>query len=214
MKSNSERRAKLLANPNDRKHGTITGYQYGCRCERCMAAQRIYAAQRRQMLKDRLKSHKKPPKTFSDEELVQTREKPKRHLKTAKNRSDVCTVDELQKPMMGKPSVKAGYCLVCGRTEPLEQHHVVFRSAGTWVRDGVELKKPTLTLCGFGNNLYDDHGRMLCHGAAHHRLLHFRFVQGGDPLTGHWEYLFTNEPTKYETALDLDGWRRLGGNND
>ena len=30
--------AELRADPSDRRHGTATGYNYGCRCDRCRAA--------------------------------------------------------------------------------------------------------------------------------------------------------------------------------
>ena len=209
MKTRSQKLAELTANPDDRRHGTY-GYRLGCRCEKCKEAANEYFSNYRELRRMRLVSYKKPSKPVMDEKRVQANEKPKRHLRTAKNASDVCTVNEYDKALMGKPSVTADYCLVCGRVSPLEQHHVVFRSAGKWVREGVEVRKPTLTLCGFGNNLFDDHGRMLCHGAAHHRLLHFRYVPTQDGC-GHWEYLFTEEPTKYETALTLEGWRRVGG---
>lgn len=50
--SQAARRAALLAamaaNPADRRHGTRTGYVYGCRCVRCLAARRAYDADRRE----------------------------------------------------------------------------------------------------------------------------------------------------------------------
>lgn len=30
--------AGMRADPRDRRHGTVTGYNYGCRCGRCRAA--------------------------------------------------------------------------------------------------------------------------------------------------------------------------------
>ena len=132
----------------------------------------------------------------------------------------VTTLPAMYQPMMGKPSVRMARCAVCGRTWPLEQHHVVFRSAGKMFVEGREIEKPTITLCGFGNNLQDADGREYCHGLAHHRRLYFRWVEvrgleqplGGLPCPwegGHWEYLLLDEPADYLTALGMDGWRRL-----
>lgn len=118
---------------------------------------------------------------------------------------------ELQ-PMMGKPSIKMDRCAICGKTWPLNQHHIVKRSAGKMYRGGIELEKPTVTLCGSGN-------ASGCHGLAHQNRLHFRWVESlqpsgeyGLPMIrgGHWEYILLDEPTKYSKALEMDGWRRLG----
>ena len=128
--------------------------------------------------------------------------------------------------MMEGVTVKAGHCLVCGRVWPLNDHHVVWRSWGEVIDEkGKKAKKPTITLCGDGNNLHGlapDGTRVTwCHGKAHHRLLHFRWVKAApygseqerraNPAKtgGHWEYLETEEPTKYQEALALDGWRPL-----
>lgn len=124
----------------------------------------------------------------------------------------VNTVSELLQPLMGKPSVKADHCCVCGATHPLNNHHIVRRSAGKMYIGGVELKKPTVTLCGIGN-------ASGCHGLAHENRLHFRWVETrqaaieqGLPtiLAGHWEYKIFSEPIKYEKAIETKtGWRRL-----
>lgn len=113
------------------------------------------------------------------------------------------TLDRDLWPLMDGPSIKADACVVCGAIRPLNQHHVVRRSAGQLVKDGKPLPKPTLTLCGTGNILAALGGRPLCHGLAHHLMLHFRFAEG------RWEYLRTKEPTRYESALAMDGWAPL-----
>lgn len=69
------------------------------------------------------------------------------------------TLPEYLRPLMEGVTVRTTYCAVCGRTYPLNQHHVVRRGAGKMYRGGVEVEKPTVTLCGFGNNLHDDDGR-------------------------------------------------------
>ena len=122
----------------------------------------------------------------------------------------VTTLPAMYHPMMGKPSVRMARCAVCGRTWPLEQHHVVFRSAGKMFVEGREIEKPTITLCGFGNNLQDADGREYCHGLAHHRRLYFRWVDDDAiACAGHWEYIRLDEACDYLTALRMDGWRPL-----
>jgi hypothetical protein len=91
------------------------------------------------------------------------------------------------------------HCAICGRLHPIEQHHMVRRSAGELFRHGKKVPKPTITLCGFGNTLKDPDGRFYCHGMAHAHMLHFRF-------TDRLEFLITKEPTDYLTALSMDGW--------
>jgi len=85
---------------------------------------------------------------------------------------------------MSCPSLRPGFCVVCGRPYPTG-HHVVRRSRGG--HDG-----PVLDLCG--------HGTAGCHGAAEQLRLHFRH-------SGRWEYLRTARPTRYIDALELAGWR-------
>lgn len=130
----------------------------------------------------------------------------------------VTTLPEWLWPLMGGCTVKQSRCAVCGRAYPLNQHHVVYRSAGKMYRDGIEVPKPTITLCGNGNT-----GG--CHGKAHAHLLHFRWVKekiidksvkfqpSKTPFTvqgGHWEYLETDEPMGEFEALEVeDGWKRL-----
>lgn len=116
--------------------------------------------------------------------------------------TDVTTLDPIWQPLMDAPSIRADRCVVCGALRPLEQHHVVRRSQGQLVRDGLVVPKPTLTLCGAGNILSLG-GRPLCHGLAHHGLLHFRFRDG------RWEFLRTQQPIGYAGALELGGWAPL-----
>lgn len=131
----------------------------------------------------------------------------------------VTTLPQMWWPLMKSPSVETPCCAVCGRPYPLEKHHMVRRSAGKLYMAGVEVPKPTITLCGFGNNLSDADGRPYCHGLAHANRLHFRWVdadagQKGWYLThvtgGHLEYIVLDEPTPYLRALEMEGWRRVG----
>lgn len=134
----------------------------------------------------------------------------------------VITLPAILVPLMDAPSIRLERCAVCGRYHPLNQHHMVRRGAGKLYRAGIEVKKPTITLCGFGNNLRDADGRYYCHGLAHANMLHFRWVPeetvpgnfgnygrmaGG--IVGHLEYLLLDEPASYADALGMDGWRPL-----
>lgn len=117
------------------------------------------------------------------------------------------TLPEYLKPLMDGQTIRLPFCAVCHRFHPLEQHHVVRRSAGKMFDEkGREIPKPTITLCGFGNNLKDADGNEYCHGLAHANRLHFRWVPED---WGHWEYIVLEKPTDYLTALDMDGWRTL-----
>ena len=43
-----------------------------------------------------------------------------------------------------------------------------------------------------------------CHGKLHSHTLHVRYIDG-------WQYLETSQPTKYQDALAMSGWRNLEG---
>lgn len=134
----------------------------------------------------------------------------------------VDTLPAILAPLMSAPSIRLDRCAVCGRYAPLNQHHMVRRGAGRLYRAGVEVEKPTITLCGFGNNLSDADGRPYCHGLAHANRLHFRWVPGEavpgnfgnygrmlGGVGGHLEYLLLDEPASYAAALEMDGWMPL-----
>lgn len=98
-------------------------------------------------------------------------------------------MNELQKTLFSAPKIVASECPFCGRPTT-NRHHIIPRSQGG--HDG-----PTIDVCGMGN-------ASGCHGKLHQHLLHLRY-------TGEWEYLETKEPTKYQDALAMDGWRSLKG---
>lgn len=126
---------------------------------------------------------------------------------------DKSTMTKELRPLMLGCSVILNHCAVCGKSYPLNQHHIVKRSAGELYKQGIKLQKPTITLCGQGNT----NG---CHRLAHQNRLHFRWVNdalsNGKPSfgqtaygSGHWEYLMCQEPTKYHKALEMNGWQKL-----
>lgn len=125
----------------------------------------------------------------------------------------VDTVNELLRPMMGRPSVRFDppRCAVCGSSLWCENHHPVRRGAGTaYDGSGRELSKPTVMLC------------KRCHMEAHANRLHFRWADattetgsgaGADFFTGggRWEFAAFEEPTKYQDALEEGAWMRMEG---
>lgn len=113
------------------------------------------------------------------------------------------TLPEIYWPLMDAPSVKLDRCAVCGRRWPLNEHHIVWRSWGELFRDGKKVGKPTVTLCGNGNHLGSDGSAEYCHGKAHHRMIHFRNDRG------RLEFVELDEPTRYQDALEMEGWEEL-----
>lgn len=126
----------------------------------------------------------------------------------------VTTLPEFLRPLMDGTTLRLDHCAVCGKTYPLNQHHIVRRGAGKLYHDGHEVQKPCITLCGSGN-------ASGCHGLAHANRLHFRWVPSHRGQSrksalrnvwagcGHWEFLLLDEPTDYLTALGMGGWQRL-----
>ena len=204
-----QRQREFMENLDDWRHGTKTGYWLApCHCPKCEAYRDEFNRERREKYwKAREKKQEKAPKK---------KERTK----------EVCTVDEVLKPMMGKPSIISTHCVVCGSERNLEQHHPVKRSEGKWYVAGREMRKPTLTLCRD------------CHEKVHHRggTLYFKWVVtdgdfwNGNPNCigeGHWEFLDLSKeqerewrdshrlpngkmPAKigYMNALEMKGWKR------
>lgn len=93
----------------------------------------------------------------------------------------------LEKALMEAPSISTPYCPFCGKPTT-NRHHIVPRSHGG-------TNGATIDVCGMGN-------ASGCHGKLHSHRLHLRYADG-------WEYLETDEPTKYQTALNMEGWKPL-----
>ena len=97
-------------------------------------------------------------------------------------------MNELQRMYQySAPSIELPYCPFCGK-KATNRHHIVPRSQGGG--DGA-----TVTVCGMGN-------ASGCHGLLHDHKLHMRY-------TDHWEYFRSEEPVKFQDALEMDGWRPL-----
>ena len=88
----------------------------------------------------------------------------------------ITTLDRVYWPLMQAPTIRLNRCAICGRTWPLNQHHLVWRSWGNLYRDGTLVRKPTISLCGEGNNLngLDANGNRVqwCHGKVHHSMIY------------------------------------------
>lgn len=97
-------------------------------------------------------------------------------------------MNELQKALFSAPSIESETCPFCGRLAT-NRHHIVPRSAGG--ENGA-----TITVCGMGNATG-------CHGRLHNHTLHLKYENGL------WYFLATKEPTKYQDALSMEGWRLL-----
>ena len=95
--------------------------------------------------------------------------------------------------LMDRPSVETDVCCICGIRLATERHHVIPRS-----RQGHA--GPTVTVCGWGNTSG-------CHGLLHSHKAHLRY-------TDRWEVLLTEEPVKYEKAIEMEGWRPLYGQDE
>ena len=98
--------------------------------------------------------------------------------------------------LLDRPSVLSPVCAVCFKPWDNE-HHVILKGAGGVPR-ALERRIPRVRLCGMGNTSG-------CHGRAHARTLHFDWRDGG------WMYLETDKPTKRHEALEMPGWKLLGG---
>ena len=204
MKTDIEHLADLKANPDDKRHGTERGARLGCRCPACReAAFRASERARERMAASRKKKREREPV--------------KRNVGIPEKRSpkDCCTIAEFLLHLMGRPSIDnvEGRCCWCGKPGATNKHHIVKRSAGKLVVGGVEVKKPTIRLCGDGN-------ASGCHGKAHSGLLHFDFVDQARNHakhaaysangTGHWVGKEFDEPCDILSAWESDdGWRRL-----
>jgi len=115
----------------------------------------------------------------------------------------VTTLDEMYLPLIDAPTLKLPYCAVCGRSWPLNFHHLVWRGWGQVVRNGKVLDSPMISLCGNGSHLGASGSAEYCHGKAHHRMLHFRNDRG------RLEFIELEMPTNYLDALEMEGWEPL-----
>ena len=98
-------------------------------------------------------------------------------------------MNQYDKALMDKPSIETSVCCICGIRLASNRHHIVPRGRGG-------NRGPTATVCGMGNLPCG------CHGLLHSHRAHFRWRDG-------WEVLVTDEPVKYEKAIEMEGWRPI-----
>ena len=195
---------RFKADPDDRRHGTVTGYNYGCRCDRCCEAGRAKAKERKE------RAYERKLEKYREERAKEKKPKPRR----SKPKPTKGAADKMWHPLFGKPNADNAYsrCCVCG-TPATNRHHIIPRSAGNLLVNGRPLSKPTVLLCGGGSTSG-------CHGLAHQKRLHFRWVEpertqaeswDKHPVgCGWWEYQIFDEPIDVLSAWGHEeGWRKL-----
>lgn len=105
-------------------------------------------------------------------------------------------INNLNKHLLGCPSIKSRYCVVCG--EPAtNDHHVIIKGIG-----GSKYAKqiPTVSLCGMGNTSG-------CHGLAHSGRLFFDYRTSLKTGRKCWHYCKTDVPVSLFMALEFGEWR-------
>ena len=182
----------LRENPNDRRHGTTTGYWYGCRCEACHEAAMEKQRQNRCGSTKKAKTPKVKDQTKGAAANMWAR-------------------------LFGKPSASNihGRCMVCGRPAN-NHHHVIPRSAGEMSVNGHRLSKPTILLCGNGNTsgCHSLAHQKLLHfdWADTYEENRHDWVEDNtcEPGNGHWVWKIYDRPINVlEAWAYTDGWRRL-----
>lgn len=93
----------MKANPNDKRHGTATGYSYGCRCPKCKAASsarytRHYSRSKRSM--ELAAKRSKPTMCVETREVFSSRTDAAQHEDTQV--ANICSAVTSGKPYRGK----------------------------------------------------------------------------------------------------------------
>ena len=105
-----------------------------------------------------------------------------------------------KRKLLGAPDLALDCCAVCGRKWPLNNHHVIFRSAGNvFDEDGKALRKPVVTLCGSGN-------ASGCHKKAHDHSIEFDY----DEARCMWKWR-RKGATAWHVCHGQELWKTYGG---